>query len=61
MMASLVRMMGKDLRGGRLIAADGRLQDRWTVHELLWRRLNSMHGAGALNQGENDKVSSLFG
>lgn len=34
---------------GGLVAADGRLQDRWTVHELLLRRLDSVHCACALD------------
>lgn len=62
MMAAVVGVMRKNLRRGGMIAADGRLQERRTMYELLWRRrLDSMHCACALDQGENDKMSAFFG
>lgn len=61
MMASVVGMMRKDLLRG-WVGAAGRLQDRWIVYELLERgRLDSMHCARALDQGQDDEMSAFFG
>ena len=51
LMASVVGVMREDLHGRGVIATDGGLQNGWAVHELLRRRLDCMHRAGALDQG----------